>query len=97
MDTVPAARIIEAGRKTFRSTPADDIYSQNVVIRVTANMLGLEGEDYQDLVRHLVSADEIDADAWRWVTQNDATRVDLGFPRSTVPEGYGGGWTGQTF
>lgn len=65
---VSADRIIEGARKTYQTIPTDDTYAQDVVIRVVAGLLDLEGEDYADLIRHLISADEVDADALRWVT-----------------------------
>lgn len=65
---VSADRIIEGARKTYLTIPDDDTYAQMIVIRVVAGLLDLEGEDYEDLIRHLVSADEVDADALRWVT-----------------------------
>ncbi len=65
---VSAEKVIEAARKTYRTIPPDDTYSQGVVLKVTAHMLDLDDDDYIDLVRHLVTADDVDADAFRWVT-----------------------------
>jgi hypothetical protein len=64
---VSADRIINAVRKTYRSIPPDDARAQNVVFDVAASLLNLEHADYADLVIHLVTADVIDEDAYRWV------------------------------
>jgi len=60
--------VIEAGREAYRMTGNDSISLGFIVQQVAAD-LDLEGEDYEDLVRHLVTADVIDEDTWRWVTQ----------------------------
>jgi hypothetical protein len=65
---VSAYKIIEGTRKTYQSIPPDDAYAQSVVLKVAATLLGLEGEDYVDLVRHLVTAEYVEADALKWAT-----------------------------
>jgi hypothetical protein len=92
MLNLTAEQIIESGRSTYRTIPADDIRSQETVFRVVGRALDLEGEDYEDLVRHLVTADVIDEEAWRWVTSGSRATA-----HSTVPEGsQGGGWNVST-
>lgn len=65
---ISAEEIIAGGRKTYRTIPPDDTYAQSIVLKVVASMLNLEDPDYEDLVRHLVTADEVDTDAFRWAT-----------------------------
>ena len=65
---VSAEKVLEGGRKTYRTIPPDDTYTQNIVLKVVASMLNLEHPDYEDLIRHLVTADEVDTDAFRWAT-----------------------------
>lgn len=65
---ISAEKVIERGRKTYRTIPPDDTYAQGVVLKVVASMLDLEHRDYEDLIRHLVTADEVDTDALRWAT-----------------------------
>lgn len=91
--------VIRAGRDAYRTASG---MGRNYILRAVAVDLGLEGEDYEDLVYHLVTAKVIDEDAWRWVTQT-GERAETA--RSTVPEGSQGGdwnvstttgWSGRT-
>ena len=66
-----AAQVIAAGRNVYRSILNGAPLSIEALLSYTALALGLEGEDYEDLVRHLVTADEVDEDAFRWVTSSD--------------------------
>ena len=91
MTNLTPETVIQAGREAYRMTHGMGV---NYILRQVAIDLDLEGEDYEDLVLHLVTADEIDEEAYRWVTQPSKKAETF---RSTVPEGYGGGWSGQTF
>ena len=70
-----AANIIAAGRNTYRSAQPDDDQRRDAALRYTAIALELEGANYEDLIRHLITADEIDEDAWTWVVGRDEYKL----------------------
>lgn len=90
MTNLTPENVIQAGREAYQRTSGMGV---NYILDQVAIDLDLVGEDYEDLVYHLVTAEVIDSDAYRWATSGG----DVPTARSTVPEGsQGGGWNVST-